>query len=100
VGSTIYVSYLTNGSPASPIISAGTNNVFYTTISAQNITDKYCTLSSTPSEPTKVLADVVGGTTLEFGLDFSVSGDLFEWDGLVLDGLIEIGDIIRVQYFT
>jgi hypothetical protein len=100
LGSVVYVSYLSNGTPASPIISAGTNNVFYLSITPTNVTNKYVTLASTPLEPTKLLGDIVGGGTLEYGYDFNMVGQNFNWNGFALDGLISSGDLIRVQYFT
>lgn len=100
IGSTIYVSYLSNGSPASPIISAGVNNVTYLTATATDISNKFITLPSAPSEPTKILVDVIDGLSLQYGADFSVSGDQLGWDGLSLDGVIESGDTIRVQFFN
>ena len=100
VGSIVYASYLSNGTPASPIISAGTNNVIYHTVSGAEATAKQFTLPSTPSEPTRALVDVVDGSTQEYGLDFSITGAVFSWNGLGLDGLIADGDTLRVQYFT
>lgn len=100
LGASVYVSYLSNGTPASPIISAGTNNVIYLVTNPTDITNKFKPLPSTPSEPTKILADIVGGTTLYYGEDFSIIGLNFNWSGLTLDGLISSGDIIRVQYFN
>jgi hypothetical protein len=99
-GSDIYVSYLSDGNPSTPVISAGTNNVIYHQITAGDVTAKAFTLPSSPSTPTHVFADVVGGSTLEYGTDFEVSGNQFEWDGLTLDGLISINDVLRVQYFN
>jgi hypothetical protein len=100
LGSVIYVSYLSNGTPASPIISAGTNNVIYLNITNSDITNKYAALPSIPVEPTKILGDIVGGGTLEYGDDFNIVGQNFNWNGFTLDGLLSAGDIIRVQYFT
>jgi len=100
IGATVYVSYLTNGSPASPIISVGTNSVLYLSITALDVTNKFKTLPSLPAEPTKILADAVGGTTLQYGVDFNLVGSNFDWDGFLLDGIIANGDVIRVQYFN
>lgn len=99
-GSIVYVSYLSNGTPASPIISAGTNNVLYLTITALDVSNKYVTLPALPVEPTKLMGDIIGGGTLQYGYDFNVIGSNFNWSGFLLDGVVANGDVIRVQYFT
>jgi hypothetical protein len=100
IGSTVYVSYLTNGSPASPVISVGTNVVAYLSILPADVTNKFKTLASAPIEPTKILVDAVGGTTLQYGVDFNVIGADLNWNGFLLDGIIANGDVLRVQYFN
>ena len=97
LGQRIYVAYMFNGSP---IVAAGTNNVIYHTVTAGEVTAKQFTLPSTPAEPAKVLADMVGGGLLYYSVDFTISGAIFDWNGLTLDGLISASDIIRIQYFN
>lgn len=100
LGTSIYASYLSNGTPASPIVSVGTNNVLYRTITSGEVTAKQLTLPSTPAETTKLLVDMVGGTTLEYGIDFTVSAAIVSWNGLLLDGFIAAGDVLRIQFFN
>ena len=100
LGQKVYISYLSEGNPSTPVISAGTNNVFYYEVTAGDIIAKSFTLPSIPVTAGHVLADVIGGTTLQYGSDFTIASDQFDWDGLSLDGLISSGDIIRVQYFN
>jgi len=99
-GQQVYVSYLTNGSPASPIVSAGTNNVIYHTFTGGEVVAKQFTLPSEPTEPSKLLVDVVGGTTLKYGVDFTITTDVFGWSGLTLDGVVASGDVFRIQFFN
>lgn len=99
-GQKVYASYLSNGSPASPIVSVGTNNVLYYEIQPADVTAKAFTLPSTPAEQTKLLVDFLGVGSLEFGVDFNVTGSDIEWNGLTLDGFIASSDILRIQYFN
>jgi hypothetical protein len=100
LGQEIYVTYLSEGNPATPVISAGTNNVVYRQITSGEITAKQLTLASAPSTPTHVLVDAVGGSTLQFGSDFTITGTTLSWNGLGLDGVIAINDVLRIQYFN
>lgn len=61
--------------------------------------NKFVTLSNTPSQPSKVILDVIGGTSQEFSVDFTVSGDQLSWNGLGLDGFLVSGDKLRIYYF-
>jgi len=99
-GQDVYVNYLTDGNPATPIISAGTNNVTYRELSAAEETAKEIILSAAPATPSHVLVDIVGGSTVAFGTDFTISGNVLSWDGLTLDGLLAEGDILRIQFFN
>lgn len=100
LGQSVYVQYLTDGNPATPVISAGTNNVTYRVITSGEESAKELTLSAAPATPSHVLIDIVGGSTVRFGSDFTISGTTLSWDGLNLDGLLTEGDIIRIQFFN
>lgn len=99
-GVVVYAIYLSEGSPASPIVSAGTNNVEFYVITPADVTAANFTLAATPAEPTKVLVDVIGGTSQQQGVDYTISGSTFDFSGLGLDGILASGDVVRVQYFT
>lgn len=99
-GVVVYVAYLSEGSPASPIVSAGTNNVEFYVITPADVTAANFTLAAAPAEPTKVLVDVIGGTSQQQGADYTISGSTFDFSGLGLDGVLASGDVVRVQYFT
>lgn len=99
-GSDVYVFYISKGNPASPIVSAGVNNVVYHQVTAGEEAAKLFVLPSTPITPTKTLVDVVGGSTQEYNVDFTISGVSFDWDGLGLDGDLTAGDVVRIQFFN
>lgn len=76
-------------------------NVFTYDITAQNETDKGFTLPTTPLNPEALVADIRnGGGALRYGIDYTIDGDQFKWEGLALDGLLAEGDEIRFQYFS
>lgn len=72
----------------------------YRTLSAGEITAKQLTLTGTPSSPSNVLVDVIGGTSQEYNVDFTVSGSIVGWNGTPLDGLLSAGDKLRIHYYT
>lgn len=100
LGQKIEVAYLTNGSTATVQADASNQVVVNHTVTSGEITAKQLTLPSTPSVPTRVIADVRGGTIQIYGLDFIVSGTTFDWNGYALDGIIIAGEIIRIVYYV
>lgn len=79
---------------------AATNSYFVETFTllSGDITNKYVTLSGTPTDPTKTTLTVIGGPMQEYSSDFIVSGSNVDWNGLFLDGVLQIGDKLVVQY--
>ena len=61
-------------------------------------TDKSLVLSNIPSDPTKVLLIPQGGPAQRIDVDFSVVGDTLSWSGLGLDGFLDEGEYILIQY--
>ena len=69
------------------------------TVTQQMIDDKGVSLSITPLNPNSVSLSFVGGVgDQDNGEDFSVSGDFVGWNGLGLDGFIEVNDVIKIRY--
>lgn len=68
-------------------------------LSSTNLSDKNVQLLNAPADPTKVVTDVIGGTSQGYGEDYTVSGSVLSWSGLGLDGALEVGDVLRVSYF-
>lgn len=98
--SDIYVSYLTNGSPALPVLPSGTFQSYWHTVTGGEATAKQITLSPTPATPSQVAVDIKGGGPQVMGDDFDISGSTFDWSGYALDGILTTGDKIRFIYTT
>lgn len=82
--------------------SIGSTNVVveYHTISAPEAAAKQFTLSNTPTIANEALVDIISGCSQIFGVDFTISTNVFDWNGLALDGIIGAGDIVRLNYLT
>jgi hypothetical protein len=69
------------------------------TVTQQMIDDNGVQLSIVPLNPSAVQLSFVGGVgDQDNGDDFSVSGDFVSWDGLGLEGFIEVGDVLKIRY--
>jgi hypothetical protein len=68
------------------------------TISAADISAKQITLVPTPNDPDEVTLEFLTGGGQENGVDFEVTSNVISWDGLGLDGFIELGDNLVIQY--
>lgn len=73
-------------------------NVNKFTLSGTDITNKYVTLSGTPTTVTKTVVSVIGGDSQDYSIDFTVSGTQLSWNGLGLDGVLIAGDKLIVQF--
>lgn len=91
---------LSTGSPSVVVAPSGTQIVEYHTLTAGDITAKEITIPSAPVDVTKVILDVISGSSQHYGVDFSVSGTTLTWNGLGLDGNIIAGDVLRYHYFS
>lgn len=98
--SDIYVSYLTNGSPALPVLPSGAFQSYWHTVTGGEAAAKQITLSPTPATPSQVAVDVKGGGPQVMGDDFDITGAVFDWNGFALDGILDAGDKIRFIYTT
>jgi hypothetical protein len=77
----------------------GTNNITQIiTLTQQNIDDKEVILSSIPILPESVQLTPNGGIPQINGIDFEVTSNILTWDGFGLEGYLEAGDILIVQY--
>jgi len=90
----------TGGGGGSSVISvSGEWKVEYHTVTALEHTAKQFSMSETPSDNDQVLVDMLNGSTQQNAVDYNITGAIFDWNGLGLDGVINIGDIIRLAYF-
>lgn len=83
-----------------PVTLPGTENLEYHTVTAGEETAKQFTLTNPPGDTTKVLVDIIGGTSQAFSIDFTISGSTFDWNGLGLDGILIENDVVRLKYFS
>ena len=68
------------------------------TLSPTDISNKYVTLSSTPTDPEKTALNVIGGDMQEYAVDFTITGNQLSWGSLGLDGALIAGDVLLVQF--
>ena len=98
-GQTVYVYYITSGLPSLPSLT-GTFKIEYITLSPADILAKQISLALTPVAPNEVSLDFYGGSIGWVGVDFTVVGNLLQWNGLGMDGFVAAGDQIRISYVS
>jgi len=74
--------------------------VLYITVSLTDIGNKYFDLPVAPGAGGKVKLYTIHGIVLKHGVDYIYNSNKIDWNGLVLDGLIEAGDEFQVVYLT
>ena len=67
-------------------------------ITQQMVDNKKVILPSTSPDNSSVTLTFYAGIQQNNGTDFEVIGNELKWDGLGLDGFIESGDLIIIQY--
>ena len=92
--------YLSTGGTFTSGSSTTTFIVDYPVVSGTDITNRYLVLSQTPATPSRVVLDIPTGSPQIYGTDFIIVGNHLSWNGLALDGQINIGDTLRVQYYS
>lgn len=72
------------------------------TLSAGDIINKFILLDEAPIDKTSTRLTVVGGVPQEYAVDFEVTNDdggrRLSWSTLGLDGVLESGDILIIEY--
>lgn len=67
-------------------------------ITQQMVDAKQFSLGDIPSSADTVQL-IPGGGPMQFaGIDYSIAGNIISWDGLGLEGVVEVGDEILVYY--
>lgn len=100
LGQSIYVFFLASGTPITPPAPSGVWRTEYRTLTAGEVSAKIVTLAYTPANPAYVMVDIIGGTSQEFNVDYTVVSNEFRWNGYGLDGVLSSGDKIRFGYIT
>lgn len=72
----------------------------YYTLTSTDISNKYIVLDNTPSSPLEVDLIIYGGISQKSGVDFTISGNILDWNSLALELLLETGSIIKTVYQT
>lgn len=67
-------------------------------ITQEMLDEKRVVLGDIPSSPDTVQLIPSGGPMQFAGIDYSILGSSISWDGLGLDGVIELGDEILIYY--
>lgn len=70
-------------------------HVIFYTVTLEDMINKYLTISDYLGN---VAMNVVNGTAVQLGVDYIFSGHQISWDGLRLDGEINVGDTLRIIY--
>lgn len=95
----VEVTYITTGVSATRILTL-TNQIFEPrTITAGEVTAKQITLLNTPAVPTEVQVDLRNGIAQFYSDDFIVTGNILDWSGRGLDGVVIAGTKMRVIYY-
>jgi hypothetical protein len=68
------------------------------TITEAHVSEKKFALSFTPKAREAVRFVPDGGPEQRLGVDYDVLGNEILWNGLTLDGFLEVGEVIRVTY--
>lgn len=66
-------------------------------LSKGDIDRKYIMLAKVPANGSVILLPY-GGIQQRPGVDFVVNGNLISWDGKSLDGFLEEGEILKINY--
>ena len=72
--------------------------VQYFTLTPGQIASSSVTLTYSPSPANQTALDIISNGPQYYSDDFTVSGNVLSWSGKPIDGLLAIGDRIRVQY--
>lgn len=94
-GQKIYCSYMYTA-----IAVTASQQIEYRTVSGGEAAAKALTLTNTPVSPSLVMLDIIGGTSQEYAVDFTVAGTTVDWTGLGLDGFVPAGTKFRLHYWA
>lgn len=79
-------------------IAISTSNVFMGDIplTATDVTNKFLTLPFTPI-PETLMVDIYGGIRQRRNVDYAISGNVLDWDGLALELLVTSDSVLSIQ---
>ena len=74
------------------------------TLTSLDVSNRYLILTNTPTNESQTSLEYSGAVTQAYGVDFEVthddSGRRLSWQNLGLDGILEPGDIVRIEYLV
>ena len=70
------------------------------TVSGPEASAKQFTITPTPVNDAEVVVQIQGGPPPTRGSAYTISGGVFSWNGLDLDGILDSGDVITLSYFS
>ena len=86
------------GIDAALVAVSGSQKVDKFTLNSTDISNKFVTLSSTPSTAGNTILLVEDAGNMFYGVDFTVSGNQLSWSSLALDGILSSGDNLTITY--
>jgi len=74
--------------------------IFVKTIDATDMANKWFTLPSAPITETDNIMSIRNAPSMTYGLDYAVNiaGPTVMWNGLGIDGIIDVGDVVTIMY--
>lgn len=73
-------------------------NIEYITLTTSDIANKKAKLMKKPSSAPSTVITPEGGLQQRYGIDYTIVDDWLIWDGYSLEGFLEEGEVITVQY--
>lgn len=68
-------------------------------INGTNLINKAVNLANTPASALTIRVIIIGAIPQVYGVDYIVIGSSINWNGYDLDGVLEVGDEMIVQYY-
>lgn len=68
------------------------------TLDSTMISNKELSLLHAVTSPAETLVFLDGGSVQKYGIDFTVSSNILSWDGLGLETIINVNDVLILQY--
>ena len=67
-------------------------------INASEALAKQLNLPSSPADVSAVMVIAQGGGSLRYNVAYTLTGTLFDWNGMTMDGLLSEGDVLEFYY--
>lgn len=79
--------------------SGATPKVENRVITSGELASKQIILTYAPFDPTATSLDLITEGPQSYGTDFTITGNVLTWSSLGLDGVVTLGDKLRILYF-